>query len=263
MGCISVLSATACLFIIIVYLVIFNGNSAYKKFVIALAFSDFLYSFCNHYIAFILTFYDNPRKGDAFCNLIGSLQQYGFNASTFIVFCISLFLYLVLIDKIDHIIKYSNTYLVASMLIPAFISAWFILSDGIGVAGKWCFPSDFWQVTIIIQGFYVVPMISTCILFFKTFLINRRKGNDNFKVWLPLLQLSFIPIDVLFKIEYFSPELIPNDIKKKLWILFGAVACLNGLLNGIAYGCNKEIREEFIRKIRGGSEDIELRQRLV
>ena len=82
-------------------------------------------------------------------------------------------------------------------------------------------------------------------------------------MWPPLLQLCFLPIIVLFQIEHFYPELIENDLNQTLKILFGAFAGLNGILNGFAYGFNRKTRKEFIRKIRGDSEDIELRQRLV
>lgn len=196
------------------------------------------------------------------CNFQGAMQQYGFNASTFIIFCISLCYYLLAIDKGDHLSKYYYVYIGVSMIIPAIVSMWFIFTDKIRKSGLWCFPymkDNYLQVTILIHGFYLMPMIATLILYFKSKSVMKAKNEINLKpaFWIPLLQLCFLPIIILRQLNYLFGDLftvIFEDSLETLLVIAGAIACFNGLLNGLAYGFNKETKQEILRKFRRNSE---------
>lgn len=149
----SSMSFVACMIIIVIYIIIFEKNNAFHKFVIALAFSDLLFSLCKQYLAFIFRLFYNVEESSTICDIQGAMQQFSFNSSTFIIFFISLYLYLNTKGIGDQFNSYANIYIEISMLIPAMVSLWFILSDEIRKAGPWCFPyleGYYWQVKIIV-----------------------------------------------------------------------------------------------------------------
>lgn len=265
---VSVVSTIACIFTIIISSKTYNSNSTYNKFVIFLAISDLLFAFCKNYSAFLLRIFYIPEGPNAFCDFQGSIQQYSLNASTFIEFSLSLYFYWSANKEKGHIMRYINICIAASMIIPALVSAWFLFSNEIGKADLWCFPDineNYWQVTILVHGLYLVTMMATYIIYFMFIFIMFARDNfiDIVLAWSPVSQFWYLPIIVLSQFNYHFPGVIGHGFLEKLLLYAGAVACLRGFSNGFAYVRNKDSLKNIIEDISRDSEGTELKQPLV
>ena len=267
----ALLSGAACIFVIIIYAMVHRLREPYEKLIFFLGISDLLYSSCKSYLAFIMRLFFDPDSNPGWCVVQGSLQQYGFNVSTLIIFFIALLLYRCVNSNSSDINFYFLPCILISLILPGFVTMWFIANGAVQNAGLWCFVRMdlyYWQVTLLIHGLYGVPMIATLVLNIKTKLSIKNSTDKNLKKtynkikWFPLLQLCFVPIIGLRQLDHYFPTLFEGDLLFALLLISGAFACSNGLLNGIAYAWNRATRERIFSYFKG-NQQIELKEALV
>lgn len=267
----ALLSGAACIFVIFIYSMIHKLKDPFQKLIFFIGVSDLLYSTCKSHLAFVMRLFFDPGSDTNWCIVQGSLQQYGFNVSTLLIFFAALSLYLSVTSNTFHIETYIYPFILTSLILPAIVTIWFIANDAIGNTGLWCFAKMdeyYWQVTLFIHGLYAIPMIFTLILNIKTQLLIKNSSDEGKKKvynkikWFPLLQLCFAPIIALRQLNYHLSCLFKSEDGTLLFALLliaGAFACLNGFLNGIAYAWNKVTRDKVYSYFKG-DQKIELKQ---
>lgn len=181
-------------------------------------------------------------------------MQFAFNATSLVILTISFSLYQKIVKASNTVDRNFKYFMLACFAIPGLISAYFIYKDAFVPLGYWCFidmQEDYIETLLSVHLIYIISTLITTFFYIRTILWLRSEFQSSqmeiyMKVysrikWYPiLLILCFSPIIVFRHLDHFG-------IKINQWLLVGAgaLACLNGFLNGVFYGFNKNTRKSL------------------
>lgn len=199
---------------------------------------------------------EQQSKEGLICTVQGCMMQFAFNATSLVILTISFSLHQKIVKSsnvVDNNFKY---FMLACFVIPALISAYFLYEDAFVPLGYWCFmdmDEDYIESLLSVHLIYIISTCLTTYFYIRTIVWLKSEYQSSqmeiyMKVyerikWYPiLLILCFSPIIAFRHLSHFGVR-----INQWLFVAAGALACLNGFLNGVFYGFNKKTRRSLCR----------------